>query len=75
MTPACCAICAATLSLPWVCQQGHPDHCHDCWQRSLRGSLDAREHPAPDETRVLTPRDVQALTAYQQRVQRLGGGG
>jgi hypothetical protein len=71
MSPVCCAICAAPLRLPWACQQAHPDHCDDCYRRNLARSFDAREHPAPDETLVLTPRDVQALVAYQERLARL----
>ena len=44
LRPMCCAICGVTLQLRWPCQQDHPDHCHDCYARSLAGSLDGRAH-------------------------------
>jgi hypothetical protein len=65
-----CAICGADISLAWACTQTHPDHCHACWHESLRGSMESREH-RPSDTLGLSPRDVQALVGYQQRVQRL----
>lgn len=69
--PAACGICGGPLPGTWACGQIHPDHCHECYSRNLASGLDAREHRAPIEPLVLSPRDVQALVAYQQRVARL----
>jgi hypothetical protein len=66
-----CAICGDAVRLSAPCAQAHPEHCHECHRQNLASGYDAQEHPAPRETLVLTPRDVQALIGYQQRVQRL----
>jgi hypothetical protein len=71
MSCTCCAICGVPLALSAPCRQAHPDHCHECHRRNLASGYDAQEHPAPGATLTLSPRDVQALLAYQQRVQRL----
>ena len=68
-----CAICGTPMHLPGVCAQIHADHCHPCYQRNLASGFDAREHRGPEESFVLAPRDVAALAAYTQHVQRVVG--
>lgn len=73
VTAPSCGICGLVMHLAWPCQQEHPDHCHDCAERNLRG-LDVHEHRAPPPQELaLSPRDVAALAAYTQHVQRVGG--
>lgn len=65
-----CAICGGPLSAHHPCSRAHEDVCHACAALNLTGGSDARPHPAPRETPTLalTPRESQAVQAYQRRV-------
>jgi hypothetical protein len=69
-----CTVCGEQYPWHWPCEQAHAGLCHSCARLNLgQAPLDNPVHPAPPEeaSLTLTPRDVQALVAYQERVRRL----
>lgn len=61
-----CTICGAAYPYARACDQAHEGLCHSCAVlNGLPGGVDRQPHPAPPAPPALTPRESQAVQAYQ----------